>query len=133
MRHRGQYMGARQSQPGLVQAVGDGYQVSSPLAPGDVAHVGLIGFPVAEIPSSARPAQDPAPQPGKIVGVVWRDFTPGGGGQVGQVDPGESGLPDLTVQLVHPKGLVPAQTPSDPTGDFAFANMNGGSYRLGAP
>jgi alpha-glucoside transport system permease protein len=131
--HPGHYTGAAPSQPDLVQAVGDGYQLNQSLAPGDVAHVGLIRFPAAEIPSSARPAQDPAPQPGTIVGVVWRDFKPGGGGQVGQVDSGESGLPDMTVQLVDPKGVVAAQTQSDATGDFAFGNLSGGSYRLVLP
>jgi alpha-glucoside transport system permease protein len=131
--HPGHYAGAKPSQPDQVQAVGDGYQLGQSLAPGDVAHIGLIGFPVAEIPSGAKPANDPPAQPGRIVGVVWRDFTPGGGGQVGQVDPGETGLPDVTVQLVDSTGAVAAQSQSDATGDFAFGNLKAANYRLVLP
>jgi alpha-glucoside transport system permease protein len=131
--HPGHYQGARPSQPDLVQPVGDGYQMAQPLSAGDVAHFGLIAFPVAEIPAGAQDARDPSPQSGRIVGVVWRDFIPGGGGQVGQVDPGKKGLPDMTVQLIDAKGSVAAQTQSDSAGDFSFASVGGGSYHAVLP
>jgi alpha-glucoside transport system permease protein len=131
--HPGHYQGARPSQPDTVQAVGEGYQISQTLAPGDVAHIGLIGFPVAEIPSGAKDAQEPTAQTGQITGVVWRDFKPGGGGTVGQVEPGKLGLPDMTLQLVDSSGAVKSQVQSNSVGDFAFANVGSGSYRVVLP
>jgi len=131
--HPGHYQGARPSQPDLIQANGDGYQLSQTVAPGDVVHMGFIGFPVSEIPASAQDAQDPSGQSGRIVGVVWRDFIPGGGGQVGQVEPGKKGLPDMTVQLVDSKGSVAAQTQSDTAGDFSFASSGSGPYHVVLP
>ncbi|MDQ6713876.1 MAG: sugar ABC transporter permease, partial [Candidatus Dormibacteraeota bacterium] len=97
-----------------------------------VVHMGFIAFPVSEIPAGAQDAKDPSAQPGRIVGVVWRDFIPGTGGQVGQVEPGKKGLPDMTVQLVDSKGSVAAQTQSDASGDFSFAS-GGGSYHVVLP
>lgn len=131
--HPGHYQGARPSQPDLVQLVGDGYQLTQTLSPGDVGHIGLIGFPVAEIPAGAQDASEPSAQAGRIVGVVWRDFVPGGGGQVGQVAPGKKGLPDMTVQLVDAKGSIAAQTQANSSGDFAFGNVGSGSYHVVLP
>ncbi|TMG34327.1 MAG: ABC transporter permease subunit [Chloroflexi bacterium] len=131
--HPGHYQGARPSQPDLVQGVGDGYQLSQLLAPGDVAHIGFIGFPVAEIPSGAKDAQEPTAQAGQIAGVVWRDFKPGGGGTVGQVEPGKLGLPDMTVQLVDSGGAVKSQVQTNSTGDFSFAGVGSGNYRVVIP
>jgi alpha-glucoside transport system permease protein len=131
--HPGHYQGARPSQPDLLQPAGDGYQLAPTVAPGDVVHLGFIGFPVSEIPAGAQDARDPSGQPGRIVGVVWRDFIPGGGGQVGQVEPGKKGLPDMTVQLVDGKGSVAAQTQSDTSGDFSFASGGGGPYHVVLP
>jgi alpha-glucoside transport system permease protein len=131
--HPGHYQGARPSQPDLVQAVGDGYQLTQTVSPGDVVHIGMIGFPVSEIPAGAHDASDPSPQSGRIVGVVWRDFVPGGGGQAGQVQPGKTGLLDMTVQLVDSKGSIAAQTQSDTSGDFSFANIGNGAYHVVLP
>ncbi|MDQ6713113.1 MAG: sugar ABC transporter permease, partial [Candidatus Dormibacteraeota bacterium] len=75
--HPGHYQGARPSQPDLIQPVGDGYQLAQTVAPGGVVHMGFIAFPVSEIPAGAQDAKDPSAQPGRIVGVVWRDFIPG--------------------------------------------------------
>ena len=131
--HPGHYQGARPSQPELFQPVGDGYQMAQTVAPGDIVHMGFIGFPVSEIPAGAQDANDPSGQAGRIVGVVWRDFIPGGGGQVGQVEPGKKGLPDMTVQLVDSKGSVAAQTQSDTAGDFSFASSGSGPYHVVLP
>ena len=131
--HPGHYQGARPSQPDLMQSVGDGYQVAQTVAAGDVAHIGFIGFPVSEIPAGAQDAKDPSSQAGRIVVVVWRDFIPGGGGQVGQVEPGKKGLPDMTVQLVDGKGSVAAQAQSDSSGDVSFANVGSGPYHVVLP
>jgi alpha-glucoside transport system permease protein len=131
--HPGHYQGARPSQPDVLQSVGDGYQVTQAIAPGDVVHLGFIGFPASEVPAGAQDAKDPSSQAGRIVGVVWRDFIPGSGGTVGQVEPGKKGLPDMTVQLVDGKGSVAAQTQSDTSGDFSFASGGSGPYHVVLP
>src|SRR6202171_815746 len=95
--------------------------------------MGFIGFRFSEIPANAQDAKDPSSQSGRIVGCVWRDFIPGGGGQVGQVEPGKKGLPDMTVQLVDSKGSVAAQTQSDTAGDFSFASTSTGPYHVVLP
>src|SRR5207302_11170687 len=72
-------------------------------------------------------------QSGRVVGVVWRDFVPGGGGEVGQVEPGKKGMPNMTVQLVDSKGSVAAQTQSDSAGDFSFPSSGSGPYHVVLP
>ena len=58
--------------------------------------LGLTGIPPDAVPTGAVQAVQPAPKPGDIVGVVWRDFKPGGG-KAGVVEKGELGLPGVTV------------------------------------
>src|SRR5205085_294538 len=94
---------ASPSIPGL-QATGSGTLVlKTPLAPGGVARLGLTAIPPADVPSSAKQAVSPAPKAGDVVGVVWRDFKPGGG-VPGKVEKGELGLPGVIVQLRDAKG-----------------------------
>jgi alpha-glucoside transport system permease protein len=127
----GAYPAARPSQTDAVQAAADGsWRIAAGQSAGAVARIGLIGFPPAEIPSSARDAADPAPRPGAITGVVWRDFTPGGG-TPGVVDPGEKGMPGVKVDLVGPDGTT-AQTTTGPDGTFAFGGVGAGQYHVQA-
>src|ERR671930_388446 len=46
---------------------------------GDTALLGLTGIAPEAMPAGAKQAVVPAERPGTIVGVVWRDFKPGGG------------------------------------------------------
>jgi alpha-glucoside transport system permease protein len=57
---------------------------------GGVARLGLLRINIDQVPAAARQAADPAPQPGAITGVVWRDITPGED-EKGVVDDGELG------------------------------------------
>ena len=86
------------STPTLQTASGGALVLRTPLAPGGVALLGLTGIPPTAVPKGAVQAVKPTAKPGEIVGVVWRDFTPGGG-KPGVVDKGELGLPGVTVQL----------------------------------
>jgi alpha-glucoside transport system permease protein len=70
----------------------------------------------------------PAPKPGDIVGVVWRDFKPGGG-VPGKVESQELGLPGVTVQLRTTAGKVVQSTKSDAHGVFDFTSVQPGSYQ----
>jgi len=72
----------------------------------------------------------PPAKPHDVVGVVWRDFKPGGGAP-GKVEQGELGLPGVTVQLRSSSGKVVQSTKTDASGGFDFRNVASGSYYPG--
>jgi alpha-glucoside transport system permease protein len=112
-----------------LQAKPDGGLVlKTPLSPGGVALLALTGIPTTGVPKGAVQAVKPAAKPGEVVGVVWRDFTPGGG-RTGVVDKGELGLPGVTVQLDTAAGKTVASSKSKPDGTFDFTSVAPGSYR----
>jgi alpha-glucoside transport system permease protein len=124
VRPPGNLPGARPS-TGLVER--DGALVTEgPLTRGDVAFLGLVAIRPDDVPDDARPASTPTAGAREIAGVVWRDFTPGGGTR-GAVDEGEMGLPGVRVQLVR-NGDVVASTTSGANGRFAFADVESGSF-----
>ena len=78
-------------------------------APGNTVDLGLVGVAPKDMPSRARPAAPAATShaaDGELRGVVYLDFTPGGGGKPGTVDRGERGLPALSVEAVDSHGKV---------------------------
>jgi alpha-glucoside transport system permease protein len=105
-----------------------GLVLQTPLEPGAVARLGLTGIRESSVPADAEQAVVPEPLAGGITGVVWRDFTPGGG-TAGTVDDGELGLPGLTVELRDESGRVVETTSAEPDGTFAFEPVEAGSYR----
>src|SRR5436190_21918792 len=80
-----------------------GLTMKTVLHPGSVARLGLTAIPPDAVPSGAKQAVDPKPKSGDIVGVVWRDFRPGGG-KPGVVEKLEDGLPGVSVQLRDSSG-----------------------------
>jgi alpha-glucoside transport system permease protein len=126
----GDYPGARPSQPASVRAAGGGYRTTATFSPGDVARLGLLAIRPDEVPSDATRARLPSSAPPRaITGVVWLDFTRGGGGQPGVVDPTEQGLPHAHVEALR-NGDVVAGATSGPDGRFTFADLDAGRYRL---
>jgi alpha-glucoside transport system permease protein len=107
-----------------------GYVLHKPLAAGGSALLGLTGIPPDGVPAGAKQAKVPAPAAGKLVGTVWRDFKPGGG-VPGKVEPGELGLPGVSVVLKDPNGKTFATTSSAPDGSFSFDGVKGGGYTAG--
>ena len=105
-----------------------GLVLKTPLHPGGVALLALTGIPPEAVPSGAKQAVAPAPKPGDIVGVVWRDFKPGGG-VPGKVEAQELGLPGVTVQLRTTTGKVVQSTKSDAQGVFDFPKVQPGTYQ----
>jgi len=104
--------------------------LEQPVQPGDVALLGLTGVRVPEIPEGAIDAAKPEPLQGGISGVVWRDFSPQGG-TPGVVDSDETGLPGVTVQLRSADtGRTVTSTKSGDDGEFAFEDVDPGSYRV---
>jgi alpha-glucoside transport system permease protein len=102
--------------------------LEKPLAPGDVAQLGLTGIRSSDVPADAVQAVVPEALAGGITGVVWRDFRPGGG-TPGQVEEEEVGLPGITVELRERGGGRVASAQTEPNGAFAFEDVEPGSYR----
>lgn len=102
--------------------------LAAPLRAGSVALLGLTGIRSTDVPARAEDAIVPAPVAGGITGVVWRDFSPGGG-TPGEVEAGELGLPGVTVELRDEAGREAAQTVTRNDGTFAFEDVGAGTFR----
>jgi alpha-glucoside transport system permease protein len=106
-----------------------GFELDEAVAPGDVPQLGLTGIPQPEIPGDAEQAVVPEPLQGGITGVVWRDFSPGGG-TPGEVESEEVGLPGVTVELRDAQGGTAATATTEVDGTFVFEEVEDGEYRV---
>ena len=113
----------------LTGSVEQGFEQERTVQPGGVALLGLTAIRVPEIPEDAVQAVKPEPLQGGITGVVWRDFKPGGG-TPGEVEPGELGLPGVTVELRDSQGDTIDDTTTETNGDFAFDKVESGDYHI---
>lgn len=129
VRQPGPYPGARPSVPEAFTESEGGWATETRYAPGDVAPLGLVAVPRRLIPEDATQPELPEARADVLAGVVWFDFTAGGSGEAGAVDPGEQGLPDATVEVLD-DGEVVATTTSALDGSFAFEGLEPGDYRL---
>ncbi|QNP61992.1 carbohydrate ABC transporter permease [Streptomyces genisteinicus] len=123
---------AREGQ-GLTGGAGGPYTTSAAHGPGDPAALGFVGVAPEDMPGDAAAASAAPPDAGEFGGVVWLDFAPGGKGTPGKVDPGEKGLPGMTVEAVRDgKAVATATTAAD--GSFRFDGLDGDGwvYRLPA-
>jgi alpha-glucoside transport system permease protein len=104
------------------------FRLKKPLSAGDTALLGLTAISPKSVPSGAKQAVEPSPKSGAVTGVVWRDFSPGGG-KPGVVEQGELGIPGVTVALSKGgKSEGTAKTADD--GSFEFENLSGGGYEV---
>ena len=110
-----------------LQSSGGALVLKTPTHPGGVALLGLTGIAPDQVPKSSVQAVTPAPKPGDVEGVVWRDFKPGGG-KVGVVEKGELGLPGVTVELRNAAGKTVQSTKSKTDGSFDFSKVPAGTY-----
>ena len=117
------------SSEALTGSASTGFTLKTPVHPGGVALLGLTGIPPEQVPKGAVQAKQPIPTPGAIAGAVWRDFKPGGG-TPGKLEPGELGLPGVSVVLrdAAGKGGGSAKTAGD--GSFVFKDVKPGDYRV---
>jgi alpha-glucoside transport system permease protein len=131
----GAYPGARPTKPDdLVADPTDKGALATPqpVNPGQNANIGLVGVQPRLIPADAQPAapaasaQAPA---GGISGVVWNDFTRGGGGKKGAVDPTEQGLPGVKVEAVRDGDVVASATTGN-NGAFTLTDLGDGPVTL---
>ncbi|HEY8146259.1 MAG TPA: SdrD B-like domain-containing protein, partial [Kofleriaceae bacterium] len=113
----------------LTGSIEQGFELERTVQPGGVAELGLTAIRVPEIPEDAVQAVKPEPLQGGITGVVWRDFKPGGG-TAGEVEPGELGLPGVTVELRDSEGDTIDDTTTETNGTFAFDKVADGEYHI---
>jgi alpha-glucoside transport system permease protein len=125
------FPGARPRDSKLLVAAPDAkgaFQSSTTASAGSVTLMPLVGLPPASLPSNAKPATTPAAGSG-LSGVVWLDFSPGGGGVAGNVDPTERGMPGVKIQAVQGGKVVATTTTSD-NGTYSFPSLHGSGYEL---
>ncbi|MET7764705.1 ABC transporter permease subunit [Streptomyces sp. NPDC005393] len=111
------------------------YRTSTTASPGRTVNLGLVGVPPKDVPKDATPARQAASVQaghGELRGVVYIDFTLGGGGKPGRVDPTEHGLPKLTVEAVR-DGKVVATATTGNDGGYRFSDLPSGDYALQLP
>jgi alpha-glucoside transport system permease protein len=120
---------------GLAKEQDGSYRTSQSVSPGNAVALGLVGVLPDDLPGGTEPAYTAAGQkaaPDELRGVVYLDFTPGGGGEQGKVDRRESGLPEMKVEAVRDgKPVATATTASD--GSFRFEGLEPGSYAVQLP
>ncbi|MGW4437252.1 ABC transporter permease subunit [Streptomyces sp. NPDC004596] len=121
---------------GLLDQGRDGSYLSHAAAsPGDTVTLPMVGVLPGDLPRDASPAGPAARRraaAGELRGVVYLDFTPGGGGKQGRVDPRESGLPGMRVEALR-DGRTVAATTSSADGSFRFTGLHEGSYTVKLP
>lgn len=133
----GDYAGARASIPESVEPAGHGFRSAWSFGPGEEALFGFVALPPAQLPAKAEAAAQSELVSGagssagsdEIRGVVWLDFSRGGGGTRGVIDPGERGLPGVPLRLERGREVV-AQTQTGRTGEFSFGALSPGTYRI---
>ncbi|MFG3660734.1 carbohydrate ABC transporter permease [Streptomyces sp. NPDC047706] len=120
---------------GMTKEADGAYRTTAGVSPGDTVTLGLVGVLPGDLPGGAEPAHGAAGRkagPGELRGVVYLDFTPGGGGEQGRVDRQESGLPEITVEAVR-DGRTAGTTTTASDGSFAFTGLQPGSYTVRLP
>ncbi|MDN3360186.1 ABC transporter permease subunit [Actinomadura sp. DC4] len=100
--------------------------------PGGTAILPLVGVKPENLPKTVTPAKAPAAAPGGISGLVWFDFTKGGGGTLNAPDASEAGLGGMKVQAVSGSKVVGSATTED-DGSFVIKKLPAGSYTLKLP
>jgi alpha-glucoside transport system permease protein len=108
-----------------------GFITTEQQTPDDPVLLPLVGVAPDLVPEGAEPAQVPTDADG-LAGVVWLDFSPGGGGAAGEVDAVERGLPGLTVQALR-GGEVVAEATTDERGQFSFDGLESASHAVVLP
>lgn len=104
---------------------------TSTVAPGGTVLLGLTGVsPVTLQVLGAQRAVKPAPVPGTVTGLAWRDFSPSHPSSRGTVFPDELGLPHLHVALAGSTGGTVATATTTAGGEFTFHNVKPGAYNV---
>jgi alpha-glucoside transport system permease protein len=111
-----------------MEPTSDGALATTEAVPaGSTIELGLARLRPERVPDDAVEAAAP-PGAGNdvITGTVWLDFTRGGGGDAGVIDPTELGLPGTTVEAVR-EGRVVATAGTDEAGNFILSGLDPGT------
>ncbi|MET8639428.1 sugar ABC transporter permease [Streptomyces sp. NPDC004680] len=110
-----------------------GFVTDTTVHTGRTVALPLVGVAPDRMPKSAGPAARAQPQPGKVTGTAWQDFTRGKGvGKLGAVDPAEQGYAGMRIEAVK-DGRVVASTKAAADGTFTLpAAADGARLRLPA-
>ncbi|MFF7237463.1 ABC transporter permease subunit [Streptomyces collinus] len=93
----------------------------------------LVGVAPDQLPGDTKKAATARPEPGKVTGTTWQDFTRGKGvGRLGAPDPSEPGYAGMRIEAVK-DGKVVAATTAAADGTFTLpAEADGALLRLPA-
>ena len=128
----GPFPDARPSDEQLLRPEGESFETSETFGPGDAAELGLVAIPPDLLPPESQVAAPAPADAGGIAGTVWVDFTTGGGGETGVIDPTEKGLPGMDVEAVQGDAVVGSAS-TGPNGQFVIAGLAPGEYQLRLP
>lgn len=110
-----------------------GFITTAPVRTGQPVTLPLVGVAPDQMPDGAKKAVAAKPEPGKITGTTWQDFTRGKGvGKLGVPDPSELGYAGMRIEAVK-DGTVVASTKAAGDGTFTLpAKADGARLRLPA-
>ncbi|WP_265568000.1 carbohydrate ABC transporter permease [Streptomyces hygroscopicus] len=110
-----------------------GFITAATVHTGQSVALPLVGVAPDQMPKNAKRAVRAKPEPGKITGVTWQDFTRGKGvGRLGAVDPSEQGYAGMRIEAVK-DGKVVASAQAADDGTFTLpAAADGARLRLPA-
>ncbi|WP_079071573.1 carbohydrate ABC transporter permease [Streptomyces yokosukanensis] len=110
-----------------------GFVTAAAVHTGRAVALPLVGVAPDQMPHDARKAAAAEPQPGRITGTTWQDFTRGKGvGRLGAPDPSELGYAGMRIEAVK-DGKVVASTRASGDGTFTLpASADGARLRLPA-
>lgn len=116
-----------------LRADGGGFLTSAAVRAGTPVALPLVGVAPDQMPGDARTARAAQPEPGKVTGTTWQDFTRGKGvGTLGAPDPSELGYAGMKIEAVK-DGKVVAATKAAADGTFTLpAAADGARLRLPA-
>ena len=104
----------------------------APVQAGQTALIPLVGIKPENLPGKPIPAKAPSAASGGISGLVWFDFTKGGGGTLNSPDATEAGLGGMKVQALSGTKVVGSATTKD-DGSFLIKKLPPGAYTLKLP
>ncbi|MEU6814757.1 ABC transporter permease subunit [Streptomyces sp. NPDC046860] len=112
---------------------GGAFVTKDPVKAGSPVALPMVGVAPDKLPDGVRRAAAARPEPGKVTGTVWQDFTRGKGvGRLGAPDPAEVGYAGMRVEAVK-DGKVVASAEAAPDGTFTLpASADGARLRLPA-
>jgi alpha-glucoside transport system permease protein len=116
---------------GLTEEPDGAFVRDSPARAGEPELLPLVRVSPAAVADAEQARPAPAVD-GEVTGTVWLDFSQGGGGEPGVIDPGEKALAGVTVQAVA-DGRVVASTKTAQDGTFSLpGEADGAHLRLAA-